>query len=172
MTRTTHLLASTSRSTAAVLLPVASLGSIGLLITGLTALTQAAERTIGIAGYLAFAAVATAICLLVGAAGTALSASAGAVRFGISLGWLLFGAFVLLLALLSFIPPEPPWTSWRSFRSFIALLGTPVTFGIATASYTVGFAVRPPRRRWLIVAGLAALPGAMIALYGFLDPSS
>ncbi|NQW90646.1 hypothetical protein HQQ88_10110 [Curtobacterium sp. VKM Ac-2861] len=149
-----------------------TLAIVYLLIAALTTRTESADRTLDLGGYLGFAAATVVICGLVGATGRALSRSASAVHFGLIVGWLILGASLFLLVVLSFVPAAPPWVSWRSFRSFISLLGTPLVYAIAMTTYTVGFAVRDPRHRWLTVVALAVLPGLMITLYGFFDPMS
>jgi hypothetical protein len=118
------------------------------------------------------AAAAVASCGLVGLAGSALSRLGSATRGGIAAGWLMVGASVFLLVATSFVPAAPPWASWNWFRAFIGLIGTPLAFAVAMTNYTVGFAVRRPKRRWLTVAVLSIMPGLMIALYGLLDPLS
>lgn len=156
----------------AVLLPIVTFIVVSMLIGGLTSRTESAGRTLDLGGYLGFAAAAVAVCGLVGVAGNALARLPGAARGGIVLGWLVLGASVLLLVAFSFLPSAPPWVSWRAFRSFISLLGTPFVFAVAMTTYTFGFTVRDPQRRWPIVLALSILPGLVIALYGFTDPMS
>lgn len=172
MRKTTTLLARTVAAVAAVVLPVVTFAIVYLLIAGLTIRTESADRALDLGGYLGFAAAAVMICGLVGVVGNALSRSASAVRFGIIVGWLIVGASVFLLVVLSFVPTTPPWVSWTSFRTFISLFGTPFVFAVAMTTYSVGFAVRETSRRWLAVVALSALPGLMIALYGLFDPMS
>jgi hypothetical protein len=156
----------------AVLLPVVTLVVVSVLIGALTSRTESAGRTLDLGGYLGFAGAAVVVCGLVGVAGNGLSRQPGAARGGIVLGWLVLGASVLLLVAFSFLPSAPPWVSWRAFRSFISLLGTPFVFAVAMTAYTIGFAVRDPRRRWPIVLALSIVPGLVIALYGVTDPMS
>lgn len=170
--RSATVLTRTVVGLAAVLLPVVTLMTVYLLIAGLTTRTESADRSLGLVGYFGFAAAGVVICALVGVAGSAFSRSPGAIRVCVAGGWIILGASILLLLALSFTPSAPPWASWRSFRSFISLLGTPFVFAIAMTSYTVGFGVRLPRRRWLAVVVLSVLPGLMIAAYGLLDPMS
>lgn len=166
------MLARTAAAASAVLLPVLTLVIVYLLIVGLTTRTQSPDRTLDLGGYSVFAAAAVAICGLVGLAGSALSRLGSATRAGIAAGWLMVGAPVFLLVATSFFPAAPPWASWNWFRAFIGLIGTPLVFAVAMTNYTVGYAVRRPKRRWLTVAVLSIVPGLMIALYGLLDPLS
>lgn len=172
MKRTATVLTRSVVGLAAVLLPVVTLMAVYLLIAGLTTRTEPANRSLGAVGYLGFAAAAVVICALVGVAGNAFSRCAGAVRVGVAAGWFMLVASILLLMALYFIPSVPPWVSWGAFRTFIGLLGTPIVFAAAMTTYTTGFAVRGARRRWPAVIVLAAMPGLMIGLYGFLDPLS
>ncbi|OIH97039.1 hypothetical protein [Curtobacterium sp. MCBA15_001] len=170
--RTAAVLTGTVAGLVAILFPIITLVVVYLVIAGLTTRTESADRSLSLAGYLGFALAAVVICGLGGVGGNALSSFPSAGCVGIAVGWLLFGVVMLLLLGFDLLPSKPPWYSWGSFLSFIGLLGTPLVFAAAMATFTVGVVVRDARRRWLAVALLSSMPGLMIALYGCLDPLS